>query len=141
MITLAWARLRHRPARGLLIALPATALGLLAEPSALFGLACGLYLVAAALLDGDPAEPLRTLSWLGWPPRDLAGVVLAGYGLAGLLAVVLAVVLTPLAAAVGPAPGVVSAALIAIGLALAAGAGCATATVRLLAGPEADSAL
>jgi hypothetical protein len=134
MITLAWARLRHRPARGLLIAVPATALGLLAEPSALFGLACVLYLVAAALLDGGRAESLRTLSWLGWPPRDLAGVVLAGYGLAGLLAAVIA---APLAAAAGGAPDVAPAALIAAGMALAAGAGCAATAVRLLPRPEA----
>src|SRR5918999_2030788 len=129
MINLAWARLRHRPARGLLIGILAAVLGLLAEPSALFGLACALYLVAAALLDGGAGE-LRPLSGLGWPARDLFGAVLAGYGLAGLLA---GAVAAPLAAVadVTDITGMAAAAAIAAGLALAAGAGRAALTVRL----------
>lgn len=118
MIRLAWSRLRYRPARGLLIALPAAALGVLAEPSALYGLACALYILAAALIDDGE---LRTLSWLGWPRSGLAGTLLAGYAMAGLLAGILAAPLVPIA-------GTAAAPLIALGLALAAGVG---STVRL----------
>ena len=120
MIRLAWSRLRYRPARGLLVALPATALGVLAEPSALYGLACALYILAAAFADGGETG-LRTLSRLGWPRSALAGTLLMAYAMAGLVAGILAAPLIPIA-------GTAAAPLIALGLALAAGAG---STVRL----------
>ncbi len=132
MIRLAWSRLRYRPARGLLATLPAAALGVLAAPTALFLVACLLYVPAAVVLGGGRAE-LRTLSWLGWPSRNLAGVVLAEYGLAGVLAGILAALAVMLG---GTASDVGTAAGIALAVTLAAGMATAATTVSLV--PSAD---
>ncbi|HEX6469904.1 MAG TPA: hypothetical protein VF069_12475 [Streptosporangiaceae bacterium] len=132
MIRLAWSRLRHRPARGLLVALPAAALGALAAPAALFALAAVLYVAAAVLLTDGRAE-LRALSWVGWPWRRLAGAVLAEYAMAGVLgaAIAAAAALLP-----GTATGALAAAGLALAAALLAGLARAASAVRLI--PDAE---
>jgi hypothetical protein len=118
MIRLAWSRLRYRPVRGLAVALPAAALGALATPSALFLLACALYLPAAAGLGGARPE-LRTLSLLGRPRAHLAGAVLAEYAFAGVAAAIVAAPLAALgrtAGDAGPAAGVALAGALAAGV-------------------------
>lgn len=132
MIRLAWSRLRYRPARGLAVALLAAALGVLAAPSALFVVACALYLSAAAAL-GEVRPALRTPALLGWERRTLVGAVLAEYGALGVAAAIAAMPVATFGdAEVGAGP----AAAIAFAIVLAAGAARAATAASLSADPD-----
>lgn len=96
MIRVAWSRLRQHPAVTLLLTLLAAALGVVAEGSLAYLLACGLYVLSGTAIDTGRQADLGTLACLGWPGRALAGVVLAEAVLvaasAGVLAAVVAAV-------------------------------------------------
>jgi hypothetical protein len=76
----------------LLLTILAAALGVVADGSPVYLLACGLYVLSVTAIDAARAADLGTLAALGWPGRALAGVLLAESVLiaapAGLLAAV-----------------------------------------------------
>lgn len=97
MIRIAWSRLLRHPAVTLPFTFAAAALGVLAEGSPSYFLACGLYVVSVTAIDAARRRDLGALACLGWPGRALAGVVLAEAlmiaALAGILAAAATLVL------------------------------------------------
>jgi hypothetical protein len=94
MIRIAWSRLLRHPAVTLLLTFLAAALGVLAEGSPAYLLACGLYVLSVTAIDAVRRADLGTLACLGWPGRALGGVVLAEAFLIAALAGILAAVAT-----------------------------------------------
>jgi putative ABC transport system permease protein len=126
MIRVACSRLRQHPAVALLLTLLAAALGVVAERSLPYVLACGLYVLSATAIDAVRRADLGTLACLGWPGRALAGVVLAEAVLIAAPAGVLAAVVT----AVSPDSSA-NAAPVTVLLVLVAGVVAAVRAVRV----------